>query len=222
MSSQPNVKGGMQVKQITLQTWASRYGKEEDAQFFVLNRSNPRSTIDFSVQQDSGLPKGVRVPVTSIPVDLTTSATLSNIRNSPELRRIIQCGDLVIADTDSVNEMMAGSERARTEYKRLYGNEWIAPDAMLTADLSDTADQESTGGTLHTAESSTPDLGQRYSQNDAVNIIIDNSLAGMPSEDINTSIMNQIDLLSDEDLQVIAANVSDSSVKDFCAEALSN
>lgn len=221
MSSQPKVSG-MQVKQITLQTWDRLYGKEAAAQFFVLNRSNPRSNIDFSVQQDSGLPKGIRVPVTFIPVDLTTSATLSSIRNSPELRRIIQYGDLVIADTNSVNEMMAQSERARAEYARLYGSEWVAPDAMLTADLTDTADQESSGSLITAGGSDTPDLGQRYSQNQAVNIIIDNSLAGMSAEDINTSIMNQIDLLSDEDLQVIAANVTDSSVKDFCAEALSN
>lgn len=212
---------GMAVKQITLQTWESRYGEDVSAQLFVLNRSNPRSNIDFSIHQDSGLPKGVRVPVTFIPVDLTTSATLRNLRSSPELRRIIQAGDLVIADTQSVYELMATSERARAEYVRLYGNEWIAPDADITADLSGLADDEASGSKLTVMENEAPDLGQRYSTNPVVNIIIDNSLAGMSSEDVNTSIMNQLDLLQSEDLQVIAANVTDSSVKEFCAEFLS-
>ena len=214
-----SVNNKMAVVQITLQTWEARYGSEVSAPFFVLNRSNPRSNIDFSVQQDSGLPKGVRVPVTFLPVDLTTAAPLRNLRTSPELRRIIQMGDLVIADTKSVYDLMESSPRARDEYERLYGNAWLSPDADITADLTDNADVENS--LVANSSNDTPDLGQRYSQNNAVNIIIDNSLAGIPADDINTSIMNQIDLMSDDDLQVIAANVTDSAVKEFCAASLS-
>ena len=93
--------------------------KADDSQLFVLNKSNPRGNVNFVVV-DSGQQKvSVQVPVTFIPVDLSTFATKADVLRNPNFRRLVARGFVHIVSSESAEEFLQ-DERAQKEHNRIF------------------------------------------------------------------------------------------------------
>lgn len=220
----------LSVKTLELSTFNRLYGNDPTAPLYVLNRSGnnagpnkpakQRGIILTNVTNDDNTQSIIKVPVTFIPIDLTTQAPLHSLLKSTTIKQALSIGNLVIADTASAVALMRNSKRARDEYFKLFGAEWRSPigeeGEESDVDMSDAAEQDALlNAQTEGATTST------YSENQVVNDLIIASLGGEDGEAINSAILNQIDLLTADDLNCIAQNVTDSAVKDFCLSSLS-
>lgn len=230
MSEAQNKASSFTVKTLELSTFNRLYGNDPTAPMFVLNRSGnlagpnkpakQRGIILTNVTNDDNTQSIIRVPVTFIPIDLTTQAPLHSLLKSTTIKQALSVGNLVIADTKSAVELMRNNKRARDEYFKLFGAEWRSPigedGEQSDVDMLDAAEEDA----LLNAQTEGA-AASKYSENQAVNDLILASLAGEDSDAISAAILNQIDLFTAEDLNCIAANVTDSSVKEFCLDSLS-
>lgn len=205
------------IKTHTLNSFINATKEDANAQLFVVNRSNPRNQLALSVLMDNNQPDVVMVPANWLPYELTLRAQLPNILKSATFKRALNCGDLVIADTESVCELFRNNKRARQDYLAAHGHDWVDPSDEqgslldLTADADDAADRN-----RERDNSSGDPANTRYSDNDLVNDLIIQSRAGSDATSITTAILNSADTLTTDDLLCIANNVTDSEVKDFC------
>lgn len=230
MSETQSKAASLSVKTLELSTFHRLYGNDPTAPLYVLNRSGnaagpnkpakQRGIILTNVTNDDNSQSIIRVPVTFIPIDLTTQAPLHSLLKSTTIKQALSVGNLVIADTKSAVELMRNNKRARDEYFKLFGAEWRSPigeeGEQSDVDMSDAAAEDA----LLTAQTEGAAIS-KYSENQAVNDLIIASLGGEDGDAISAAILNQIDLFSEEDLNCIAQNVTDSSVKDFCLSSLS-
>jgi hypothetical protein len=228
--AQTKAANPLSVKTLELSTFNRLYGGDPTAPLFVLNRSGNRAgpnkpakqrgIILTNVTNDDNTQSIIKVPVTFIPIDLTTQAPLHSLLKSTTIKQALSLGNLVIADTASAIALMRNSKRARDEYFKLFGAEWRSPISeegeQSDVDMTDAADEDA----LLNAQTEGA-AASKYSDNQIVNDLILASLAGEDSDAISASILNQIDLLTAEDLNCIAQNVTDSAVKDFCLSSLS-
>jgi hypothetical protein len=218
------------IKTLELSVFNRLYGSDPTAPMYVLNRSGnvagpnktakSRGIILTNVTNDDNTQSIIKVPVTFLPIDLTTQAPLHSLLKSTTIKQALSLGNLVIADTKSVVAAMRGSQRARDEYLKLFGAEWRSPitdeGEESDIDMSDIADEDAQN-TLQAVAGTTT----QWSENQAVNDLIIASLGGEEGDAIMSAILNQIDLFSSEDLNCIAQHVTDSSVKEFCLSSLS-
>lgn len=86
---------------------------------WVLNNSSPKGNINMTMN-DSGGKMVLSVPVTWIPIDLTTQASRTGVLASPMFRRMVSMGMLKIVSDKSANAFMS-SDTARKEAARVYG-----------------------------------------------------------------------------------------------------
>lgn len=96
--------------------------KSESSSVWVLNTSGERGKskgiINISIVEGNGRTNVVRVPVTGIPIDLTTQATKSALLVSPDFRRLVQQTIIrIISDADA--ESLLASPAAKEEQRRL-------------------------------------------------------------------------------------------------------
>lgn len=225
-----NQKDSLKVTAIDLTTFNRLYGDDPTAPMYVLNRSGstggpnrparPRGTILANVTNDDNSQAVIKVPVTFIPIDLTTQAPLHALLRSTTIRQALSVGNLVIADTKSVIKMMSNSKVARDEHMKLFKTEWRSPYGdegnEEELDVADDARAVQEADTQQGAATTS-----KFSEVQMVNDIIIASLGGEDSGAIQASILNQLDLLTVEDLNCIAQNVTDSSVKELCLSSLS-
>lgn len=224
-----NQKSALKVKTLELSVFNRLYGSDPTAPMYVLNRSGnaagpnrparPRGIILANVTNDDNSQAVIKVPVTFIPIDLTTQAPLHALLRSTTIKQALSMGNLVIADTKSVVQMMNGNQVARDEYQKLTGTEWRSPIGIdgeeSELDVTDDARDVIDSASQHDAVAAT-----NFSEVQLVNDIITASLGGETSSAICASILNQIDLLTEADLNCIAQNVTDSSVKEFCLSSM--
>lgn len=223
-------KGSLKVTTIELSVFNRLYGSDPTAPMYVLNRSGntagpnrparPRGNILANVTNDDNSQAVIKVPVTFIPIDLTTQAPLHALLRSTTIKQALSVGNLVIADTKSVIQMMNNSKVARDEHMKLFKTEWRSPISIegeeseldVEQDAREVLDADTQQGSASVA---------KFSEVQMVNDIIIASLGGEDSAAIQASILNQLDLLTEEDLNCIAQNVTDSSVKELCLTSLS-
>lgn len=86
---------------------------------WVLNNTAPKGNVNMTMSDGQGQMIVVSVPVTWIPIDLTTQATKNAILTSPTFRRMITMGMLKLVDEDTAMTTMAGSD-AQKEAQRIY------------------------------------------------------------------------------------------------------
>jgi len=106
------------MKPITI----SQAEKSDSSSVFVLNTSGAKGTskgiINLTIVEGNGRSTVVRIPVTFIPMDLTTQATKSAILMSPDFRRMVAQGIItVIEEADAVK--MLSSDGAQEEQRRI-------------------------------------------------------------------------------------------------------
>jgi hypothetical protein len=180
---------------------------------FVLNMSKPvRGRVAFSVMGDMNNPTTVVVPRTFIPVDLTLQATLDALLSSPQFRRHLSVGFLVIVDEKDARAYMATSDRARAEYRTQFNADYADSDQFVV-DHDEDADTRAI----------LPDATNVGSEETGVSPLVASLIARSNAQEVDStevinSILNNLDSLSTEDLTAIANGTTNSDVKDFCIE----
>lgn len=96
---------------------------------WVLNNSNPKGNVNMTMSDGMGNNIVVTVPVTWIPLDLTTQASKTGIVSSPTFRRMLSMGLLTLISETSATEIMA-DPKAQKEAQRVYSH---AREASLDA-----------------------------------------------------------------------------------------
>lgn len=101
---------------------------------WVLNvsggRGSSKGIINISVTEGNGRQTIVRVPVTDIPIDLTTQATKRALVESPDFRRLAAAGAYVKLIREEDAATLLSTERAKEEYRRLLSLERSSDDGV--------------------------------------------------------------------------------------------
>ena len=110
----------------------SQLEKEDSSSVYVINNTNPRGMIHISANDGAGNALAITIPITNIPVDLTTQATKQTLMNSPRFRSLImQRALLVMGASDAEGELQR--EDMREEINRVYNV--ISGGAGLTQEV---------------------------------------------------------------------------------------
>jgi hypothetical protein len=108
----------------------------KSSSLWVLNNSGGNKKmmgiINISVREGNGQLNTVRIPVTSIPVDLSIQATKDAILSNPQFRRVIM-GKMLIAISDEQAESLLDNDQAREEQQRLYSMGYDGPAELPEA-----------------------------------------------------------------------------------------
>lgn len=127
-----------QLKHITI----SQAEKEESSSLWALNTSHlvvkDRGIVNISIAEGNGNSTVVRLPVTRIPIDLSTQATKSAIIQSPNFRRMITRGIVQLVSSESAESYMldpVAAKEGRRVASQLAGFEEIEPGAATTAPI---------------------------------------------------------------------------------------
>lgn len=218
------------LRSIDLTTFTKTYGDDPSSSLWVVNRSGSRAAnnadrpnseqgtmlgglgnIMFSVTGDDARPTSLVIPVTFIPIDLSVQAPVDNLIRSTHFRNAISQGRIAIIDPNCLNEFFEHTVAA-TEYRRINGGDWT-PIGGEGVDMS----QDNVANTVS-------EMQGQATEGDTVKpevrAIIESSLAGDPSEQVQAAILNQADTLTADDLQFIADNVTDTNVKDLCISTM--
>lgn len=177
--------------------------KTESSSLYVLNKSNPRGNVNFVVT-DMGQQKiSVQVPVTFIPIDLTSFATKQDVLRSPSFRRLLARGFLHIVTPESAEEFLQ-DERAAKEHDRIFDV------------LSDTNDLEFQAPIEETVSGAPPAAKTEVSQF-VQNILLrtrDESV-----EDLINELEGKLDTMTQDDIAYLMDNTSSAELKAWCGEA---
>lgn len=93
-------------------------------------RGVSKGILNISVTEGNGRQTVIRVPVTDIPIDLTTQATKRALVESPDFRRLVSSGTYLKLIRDEDAASLLSTERAQEEYRRLLSLEQVSDDAI--------------------------------------------------------------------------------------------
>ena len=178
--------------------------KADDSQLFVLNKSNPRGNVNFVVV-DSGQQKvSVQVPVTFIPVDLSTFATKADVLRNPNFRRLVARGFVHIVSSESAEEFLQ-DERAQKEHNRIFD---VLNDDYDLGNFQAPVDEQ--------VNAAPPEAEQQVSQF-VQNILLrtDDS-----ADDLIVELEAKLDTMSVQDINYLRDNTSSAQLKEWCSEAM--
>jgi hypothetical protein len=92
---------------LTLSAWNTTYGKDRANGLYVVNNSKNPMDIVFNIKDVNGAASAVMVPYSAVPVDLTVYATINNLMDTPDFRRLINNQILLIVDNEEVEQLKA-------------------------------------------------------------------------------------------------------------------
>jgi hypothetical protein len=181
----------------------SQVEQSKDSSVWVLNTSGSKGVmkgiVNITIVEGNGRAAVVRIPVTAIPVDLTTQATKSALMMSPDFRRLI-AGQILtlISEQDALS--LLDNDVSRAEQRRLLNINSIheVQDFQQPAAIASMKAEAagSIGGMAmsmaHTTEGD--------------------------EDTVLANVRNNLDSLSQEELQYIVNNSSFHKVKAFVAE----
>lgn len=106
------------IKALTI----SQVEQSKDSSVWVVNATgsagNPKGIMNVTIVEGNGRSSTIRIPVTFIAVDLTTQATKSALLMSPDFRRIVSAGLLTLISEEDA-QGLNNNEEARKENRRL-------------------------------------------------------------------------------------------------------
>ena len=176
---------------------------KESTSVWVVNTSGSKETgkgiINITIVEGNGRAAVVRIPVTNIPIDLTTQATKSALLMSPDFRRLVAAHIFILI---SEEEAMAAldNDQARAEQRRLMNIDQVheVQEASYTPQVKSLiAESKGNIGGL------------------AMNIA---HQTDGDEENILASLRNNIDTLDQAELQYIVNNSTFHKVKALAAE----
>lgn len=98
---------------------------KSSSSLWVLNNSGnqgslkQKGVINISIPEGNGQVNTIRVPITFIPIDLTTQATKNAVLSNPQFRRLVQGGLLRILSADHAEELLQSPD-AQEEQRRIF------------------------------------------------------------------------------------------------------
>lgn len=193
----------MPVKVALARQTVAEAEKAESSQLYVLNKSNPKGNVNFVVVDEAQQKISVQVPVTYIPVDLTTFATKKDVLRNPNFRRLIARGFLHIVSTDSAEEFLQ-EPRAQKEHNRIFD--------VLQDDNGLDAFQPPVEQSVNASAPEAP-----------VSQFVQNLVLRAASEDVDaliTELENKLDTLNTADIEYLQRNTSNQELRQWCSEAL--
>lgn len=169
-------------------------------------RGQQKGIINITITEGNGQRNVVRLPVTFIPVDLTTQATKNAILSSPDFRRLVQRGFVKLVSEEDAAKML-DSDEARKEQQRVL--------ELDSAELEEIQTNAPEDVKAMLAESSGQIGG--YAMNLA------HTEVGQGDEDqMVSNLRNNADSLSRDELQYIANNSKFPRVKTLAADLIVN
>lgn len=118
----------------------SELEKSTDASVWVFNLSGaaevvrdfPRGIINISINDGIGNSIGIKIPITWVPVDMTTQVTKGALTANPQFRRLVSAGVLKIIAEEHAMAIISTPE-GRKETQKVHANEKYTGD--LGADM---------------------------------------------------------------------------------------
>lgn len=121
------------LQRLTIQQYEQKTKHSVSSSLFVINETGrqsgkPRGEVLLNVRGENNSPVCAVVQDTFIPIDLTQYAARRNLLESTEFKQLLSRRRISIVSGDSVDKYFTSSERARTEYKRIYGIDYEMAD----------------------------------------------------------------------------------------------
>lgn len=174
--------------------------KNETSMVFVINNTSPRGNVNVTVADGMGSNVDVRVPVTSIPVDLSYQASKQNLISNPAVRTMAAKNVLIFVDPESAVRFLETDPDAIEENRRLYAQGNVAE--------------------VGSADNHIEELSSVQAENDGdINpfaLVMANESTS-EEDDIIRDLKARIDELSEEDLTYIARVSRFEKVKSWAA-----
>jgi hypothetical protein len=164
---------------------------------WVMNNTNPRGPINVNMPDGLGGVTIMVVPLTWIPVDLTTQAARDSLLKSPPFRRLVTSNLLSLVSDESAEAFMENPE-AKEEARKVYS--YINNSGNLDVENSEAGKvlQESSGDISGFALS-----------------IVESEL---DEDKVLSMVRNQTGAMSSKDFEYIAQHCKYTRVREFCAE----
>lgn len=189
-------KNANELKPITIHELES----SNSSYVWVCNRTSPKGNINLTVSDGMGKSIPVRIPITWIPIDLTTQATKQSLLSNPQFRQLLAKRQIGLIDPNEALEFLNDPE-ARKENERIYNVGTI--DAIGEA-------QENNAQVSSAIAESSGDLSPF-----AMNIAVQND---MDEDEVLRELRNRSDELSKADYLYISQNSRQEKVKAYAAE----
>jgi len=168
---------------------------------WVKNISNPKGNVNMTMNDGQGTQIVLQVPVTWIPIDLTTQATKSAILSAPSLRRMLAQGMIQLISEEDAMEVMQQAD-AQKEAVRIYNRAQDMEIDMQQVPVEAQKAQVESDGSI---------------SGFAMNIAASND---MDEDQVMNTLRNNESNLTQGDLKYIAQNSTFPRVKTFAAERL--
>jgi hypothetical protein len=188
--------------------------KRDDLCLYVMNIVKPGGNINLTAKGEDGQMQSVVIPKTFIPVDMTLFINRANLLNNQIFRQLVVRGDVVIVHPDDAEKAIEAHPNAKKEQKRILSSNTDYDVAGGAAGNSGYIEMKDTGGSL-----------QQRVESDASNIspFAAGIVSRAASEDVADLMMDieaNRDTLSTDDLEFIATNVEDATLKQFIVDQL--
>ena len=187
--------------------------KRDDLCLYVMNVVKPGGNINLTAKGEDGQMQSVVIPKTFIPVDMTLFINRSNLLNNQIFRQLVVRGDVVIVHPDDAEKAIEAHPNAKKEQKRILSSN-TDYDINSGGQSGGYIEMKDTGGSL-----------QQRVESDASNIspFAAGIVSRAASEDVADLMMDieaNRDTLSTDDLEFIATNVEDATLKQFIVDQL--
>lgn len=188
--------------------------KRDDLCLYVMNIVKPGGNINLTAKGEDGQMQSVVIPKTFIPVDMTLFINRANLLNNQIFRQLVVRGDVVIVHPDDAEKAIEAHPNAKKEQKRILSSNTDYDVAGGAGGNSGYIEMKDTGGSL-----------QQRVESDASNIspFAAGIVSRAASEDVADLMMDieaNRDTLSTDDLEFIATNVEDATLKQFIVDQL--
>lgn len=190
--------------------------RAESSSVWVLNTSDQlqkqKGRVLITVTEGNGSAITAIIPVTFIPIDLTTQATKNAILMSPNFRKMASQGYIVMISEETAHELLS-SERAKKEQRRIFsevhGAQDVESEGAVTGAMPTELDYQNTRA-----------LENNQISGFAMNIAHTGTDAN--EDNVVSQLELQVNSLSTEELRYIVSNSVLPKVKAAAASAIVN
>jgi len=190
----------------------------DDLALYVMNRTKPAGNINLTVQGEDGTMQSIVIPKTFVPIDMTMFAPRKSLLTNRHFRQLCQLGEIAIAHPDDAETAIQASPKAKQEIQRVLqmnasDKDHSVPEMLeMRTDIAPPA--------LPQAPVASPETFQPSPF--AAGIVNRSFQEGEDMADLMDDIRMRRDELSFDDMNYIANNVEDVTLKQFIADNLDN
>jgi hypothetical protein len=191
--------------------------KRDDLELYVMNRTKPAGNINLTIKGEDDTMQSIVIPKTFVPIDMTMFAPRKNLLLNKHFRQLQQLGQIAIAHPEDAAAAIQASPKAQAEIQRVMqmnasGNETFVPEMLeMRTDIAPA---------LPPAQAPMENEETYQPSPFAAGIVNRAGLEGEDMADLMGDIEMRRDELSIDDMNYIANNVEDVTLKTFIADLL--